>query len=84
MGCLRNWVGMLVGMGLRNVVIVGPVKSWLSMYFLNVHYTIPKDNFRLLKASASLDVFEDFMHCSVLDKTLVCLGEKQSMSEQVL
>ena len=38
-------LGMLVGMGLRNVAIVGLVKSRLSMYFLNVHHTIPKDNY---------------------------------------
>ena len=30
-----NWVGMLVGMGLRNVTIVGPVKSLMNMYFFN-------------------------------------------------
>ena len=49
MGCLRNWVGILMGMGLKNVVIVGHVRSQLSMYFLNVHHTIPKDKiFRLL------------------------------------
>ena len=56
LGFLRNWAGMLVGMGLRNVVhaIVGPVKSQLSKYFSNVHHTIPEDNFfRFLKASAS-------------------------------
>ena len=45
MGCSRNWVGVLVGMDLRNGVTVGPVRSRLNMYFLNVHHTIPKDKF---------------------------------------
>ena len=32
-------------MGLRNVVILGSVESWLSIYFLNVYHTIHKDIF---------------------------------------
>ena len=43
MGFLRNSVGMLRGLGLRNVLIVGLVKSLLSMFFLSVHHTIPRD-----------------------------------------
>ena len=43
MGFLRNWVGMLRGVGLRNVLIVGLVRSLLSMFFLSVHHTIPRD-----------------------------------------
>ena len=35
--------------------------------------------FNYLKQVLFLDVFEDFMHCSVLDKTVFCLGEKQGM-----
>ena len=52
------------GMGLRNVVIVGPVKSQLSIYFLKVHHTMysQRQIIRLLKTSAFLDEFEDFMH----------------------
>ena len=76
MGCLRNWVSMLVGMGLRNAIIVGPVKSRLSMYFLNVHRTIPRDNFNDLKQVLLSNVFEDFVHRSIFDKTVFCLGEK--------
>ena len=52
--CLRNLAGMMVGMGLRNVVTVGSVRSRLSMYFSNIHHAIPKGNFfRSLKISAS-------------------------------
>ena len=81
MGYLRIWVDMLVGMGLRNVIIVEPVKSLLSMYFLNVHHAIPKDKNLLdyLKQVLLLDTFEDYMCCSGLDKTVVRLGEKQGM-----
>ena len=43
MGFLRNWVGMPRGVGLRNVLVVGLVKSLLSMSFLSVHHTIPRD-----------------------------------------
>ena len=45
MGCFRNWVSMLVGMSLRNVVIMRPVKSQLRMYLVNVNRTIPKYKF---------------------------------------
>ena len=41
MAFLRNWVGMLRGVGLRNVLIVGLVRSLLSMFVLSVHHTIP-------------------------------------------
>ena len=43
MGFLRSWVGMLKGVGLRNVLIVGLVRSLLSMSFLSVHHMIPRD-----------------------------------------
>ena len=43
MGFLRNCVGMLRGVDLRNVLIVGLVRSLLSMFFLSVHHTIPRD-----------------------------------------
>ena len=81
MGCLINWVDMLVGMqGLRNGVIVGPVKSCLSKCFSAVHHTIPKDkSLDYLKQVLLLVAFEDFMHHSILDKMVFCLGEKQGM-----
>ena len=80
MGCLRNWVGMLVRMGLRNVVTVGPVKSRLSVHFLNVSNAIPKEKFfTLLKQVLPPDAFEDFMHHSILDKTIFWLGKKQGV-----
>ena len=44
-GLLTNWVGMLRGVGLRNVLIVGLVRSLSSMLFLSVHRTIPRDKF---------------------------------------
>ena len=31
------------GVGLRNVLIVGLVRSLLSMFFLSVHHMIPRD-----------------------------------------
>ena len=43
MDFLRSWVGMLKGLGLRNVLIVGLMKSLLSMFFLSVHCMIPRD-----------------------------------------
>ena len=36
------------GVGLRNVLIVGLVRSLLSMLFLSAHHMIPRDNFFLL------------------------------------
>ena len=35
---------MLIKVGLRNVLIVGPLKSKLSMFYLSVYHTILKDN----------------------------------------
>ena len=47
-------------MGHRNVLIMGFVKSWLSMLFLNVHHMIPKDNFLdSLKQVLLLDVLDE-------------------------
>ena len=43
MNFLRNEVGMLRGVGLRNVLILGFVRSLLSMFFLSVHHAIPGD-----------------------------------------
>ena len=50
MGYLRSWVGMLIGVGHRNVLvvlIVGLVRIWLSMLFLNVlvHHMIVRYKF---------------------------------------
>ena len=45
MGCLRSWVGILIGVGHGCVLIVGLVRSHLSMFFLSFHHMIPRDNF---------------------------------------
>ena len=45
MNFLRGWVGMLVGVGHRSALIVGPVSSRLSRFFLSVHRMVPRDNF---------------------------------------
>ena len=73
MGCLRNWVYMLLGMGLRSVVIVGPVK------FECVSYNSQGQFFELLKTSASSGCVWGFMHRIVFNKMIFCLGEKQGM-----
>ena len=39
---LRSWVGMLKGMGLRNALIVGLVRSLSSKFFMSVHDMIPR------------------------------------------
>ena len=41
----RSWLDMLRGVGLSNVlhVIVGFVRILLSMFFLNVHHMILRD-----------------------------------------
>ena len=41
-GLLRNWVGILRGLGLRNVLIVGFIRSLLSMFFWSVHHRLPE------------------------------------------
>ena len=45
MGFLKSRVGTRREMGPRNVLIMGLVRSLLSMSFLSVYYTIPRDNF---------------------------------------
>ena len=32
-GCLRNWVGMLMRVGHRSVLIAGLLRAWLSTLF---------------------------------------------------
>ena len=44
---------MLAGVGHGSVLIVGLVKSWLSMFFLSVRYTIPTHFFRLFETNSS-------------------------------
>ena len=39
----RSWASMLSEVGHRNVLIVGLVRSLLSVLFLSVHHMIPKD-----------------------------------------
>ena len=43
MGFLRNWAGVLSRVGLRNVLVVGLVRSLVSMSSLSVHHTIPRE-----------------------------------------
>ena len=38
MDCLWSWIGMLIRMGRRNVLVVGFVRSQLSMCFMSVHH----------------------------------------------
>ena len=81
MGFLRSWVGMLVGVGHRNVLIVRPLKSPLSMFCLSVHHMIPRHkSFRLLKASPFPWCFWCFSsYSSVFDKDLFCLREREGL-----
>ena len=59
---------------------MGPIKSRLNIYFLNVHHTILKHNFYdYLKQVLLPDVFQAFIHHRVFDKIVFCLGEKQGM-----
>ena len=43
MGFLKSRVGMLIKEGHRNVLIVGLVRSQLSMFFSSVNHMISKD-----------------------------------------
>ena len=43
MGFLKSWVGTRREVGPRNVLIVGHLRSLLSMSFLSVHNMIPKN-----------------------------------------
>ena len=80
MGFLKNWVGMLRGVGLRNVLILGLVRSLSSMFFLSVHHTIHKEKFLdYMKQVLTLEAFETFTHGSIFDKAVFCLSEKQGM-----
>ena len=49
MDCLRNWVGMLIRVGYRSVLIMGLVRNQLSIFCLSVVHMIPRDNFDYLK-----------------------------------
>ena len=80
MDFVRNWVGLLKRVSLRNVLNVGFVKSLLSMFFLSVDHTIPRDKFLdYMKQILTLEAFETFNHSSIFDKAVFCLGEKQGM-----
>ena len=42
-GILRSWVGMLRGVGPRNALIVGLVRSLLSMFLFIMDHTVHKE-----------------------------------------
>ena len=81
MDFLRSWVGTLKGVGPKNVIIVGLVRSPLRMYFLSMHHMIPRDKIFLdyTRQILTLEAIEAFNHCSIFDKAAFCLGEKQGM-----
>ena len=55
MDFMRSWVDMLRGVGLRNVIFVGLVRSLLSIFFLSVRHMIPKDkNFLTIRSKSLL------------------------------
>ena len=60
---------MLMGVGLRNALLVGLVRSLLSMFFLSVDHTIPRDRFfDYMKQIPTLEAFEAFNYSSIFDK----------------
>ena len=70
------------GVSLRSVLIVGLVRSLLSMFFLSMYHMIPKDKFLdyiCMKQIFTLKTFQPFNHSSTFDKAVFCLGEKQGM-----
>ena len=42
MGCLRSWVGLILEVTHRSVLVLRLVRSQFSM-FLSVHHIIPRD-----------------------------------------
>ena len=51
------------------------------MFFLSVHHTILRDKifWDYMKQVLTSEGFEAFIHGSILDKAVFCLGEKQGM-----
>ena len=80
MDFLRSWIGMLIGVGLRNVLIVRLVRSLLSMLFLSLHGTIPKNKILdYIKQGLTLEGFKASNHNCMFDKAVFCVCEKQGM-----
>ena len=67
---------MLKGVSPKNVVIVGFVRSLLSMLYLSVHHVIPRDNF-LEIFGFTPDAFEAFCYDSIFDQAMLCLGKNK-------
>ena len=76
-GLWRIWVGMLIGVGHRNVLIVGLVRSWLSMFFLSVHRMITRDNFWTTSSKFLIQILLILLFVIAFLTKLFCLGEKQ-------
>ena len=50
------------------------------MFFVSVHHTISKENFLCyMKQVLTLEAFKTFTQGSIIDKAVLCLGEKQGM-----
>ena len=67
---------MLSGVGPRNVITMGLVRSLLSIFCLSVHHTIPRNRFLQVLIS---EAFETFCHSSILNKAMFCLSKKQGV-----
>ena len=79
MGCLRNWVDMLVGMGLMNVVSVGPIKESVEHVLFECALSNSQRRFLdYLKQVLFPDTFEAFMHC----RGVLCMAEFQLLRRE--
>ena len=74
MDFLRSWVGMLRGVGLRNVLIVGLE----YVLFECASYNSQRQNFLdYMKQILTLEALETFLHNSIFDKAVFCLGKNK-------
>ena len=72
---------MLRGVGLRNVLIVGLVRNLVDhVLFECASYDSQRQFFSdSMRQILTLEAFEAFIHSSIFDKAVFCLGEKQGM-----
>ena len=81
MAFLRIWVGMLREVGQRRDIIVMLVRSQLSVFWLSMCHTIPKDSFlHYLKKILPPDCLASFFVATFFfTKSAFSLGGRQGM-----
>ena len=79
----RSWVGILIGVGHRTVLIVELVRNCLSVFFLSVHHDFQRPSLDYLKQLLLLNACE-VLPCSSIFAKAIFLMEKNRVHQSTM